>query len=294
MEMHQIRYFLAVSDQLNFSRAADSCNVAQPSLTRAIKKLEEQLGGPLFDRERGRVRLTEFGRLIHPHLQQIFEASKTVLDEANGFRTLERAPVRLGAMGTINPSRVIGFLDRLRTDIPTLDLSVHEATGGRLVEEMLAGDLDVALIGLPSFPDRLNAMPLYKERYVICFREGHRFGDMSAVPLRELDGIDYLLRSHCEFAANAEDFLGGPRPYKVNVVYRSEREEWIQAMILCGRGCAVMPESLPRLPGILTRALVEPDLARVVSLVTVAGRQFSPTVQHLTKIARSYPWVESV
>ena len=172
MEMHQVRYFLAVSQELNFSRAADACNVAQPSLTRAIKKLEQELGGPLFNRERGRVRLTEFGDLMRPHLEQILEVGKTVRNEADGFRTLDRAPVRLGAMGTINPSRVVGFLDRLRTEIPTLDLSVHEATGGRLVEEMLAGDLDVALIGLPSFPERLNAAPLYKERYVISFSRG--------------------------------------------------------------------------------------------------------------------------
>ena len=114
---------------------------------------------------------------------------------------------------------------------------------------------------------------------------------MPAVPLRELDGEDYLLRSQCEFAANADEFLGGPRPYKVNIVYRSEREEWIQAMILCGRGCAVMPEFLPRLPGIATRVLVEPDLKRVVSLVTVAGREFSPPTQRLMKIARAYPWI---
>ena len=142
MEMHQVRYFLAVSKELNFSSAAKACNVAQPSLTRAIKKLEGELGGPLFDRGRSRVRLTEFGKLMSPHLEKIFDASKTVRSEANEFRTLERAPVKLGAMGTINPSRVVGFLDRLRSEIPSLDLSVREANGGQLVEEMMAGDLD--------------------------------------------------------------------------------------------------------------------------------------------------------
>ena len=293
MEMHQVRYFLAVSRELNFSRAADACNVAQPSLTRAIKKLEEELGGPLFTRERGHVRLTEFGDLMLPHLEQIFDVGAIARNEADGFRTLERAPVRLGAMCTINPSRVVGFLERLRAEIPMLDLTVREGAAGELVDEMMSGELDVALIGLPSFPDRLDARPLYSERYLIAFPEGHRFGDMPAVPLDELDGEDYLLRSNCEYGANAEEFLGGPRPYKVNIVYRSEREEWIQAMILCRRGCAVMPEFLPRLPGIATRVLVEPDLERVVSLVTVAGRQFSPPVQRLLKIARTHAWTEA-
>ena len=154
MEMHQVRYFLAVSRELNFSRAADTCNVAQPSLTRSIKKLEAELGGPLFVRERGHIRLTEFGDLMRPHLEQILEVRAIARNEADGFRTLERAPVRLGAMCTISPSRVVGFLERLRAEIPTLDLTVREGAAGELVDEMMSGELDVSLIGLPSFPDR--------------------------------------------------------------------------------------------------------------------------------------------
>jgi DNA-binding MarR family transcriptional regulator len=69
MELHQIRYFLAVAETLNFNRAAERCNVSQPTLTRAIKKLEEELGGPLFRRERKLTHLTDLGRLMRPHLE---------------------------------------------------------------------------------------------------------------------------------------------------------------------------------------------------------------------------------
>lgn len=72
MEMHQIRYFLAVCEELNFTRAAERCNVAQPSLTRAIKLLEEELGGQLFHRERANTHLSELGRLVKPHLEEVF------------------------------------------------------------------------------------------------------------------------------------------------------------------------------------------------------------------------------
>ena len=68
MEMHQIRYFLAVADELNFTRAATKCNVSQPSLTRAIKLLEEELGGPLFHRERANTHLSELGQTVRPNL----------------------------------------------------------------------------------------------------------------------------------------------------------------------------------------------------------------------------------
>src|SRR5215831_15485976 len=76
MEMHQIRYFLAVADELNFTRAATKCNVSQPSLTRAIKLLEEELGGALFHRERANTHLSELGRMVMPHLQQVYGQSQ--------------------------------------------------------------------------------------------------------------------------------------------------------------------------------------------------------------------------
>ena len=75
MEMHQVRYFLAVARLLNFTRAADECNVTQPSLTRAIKQLEAELGGDLFRRERPAAQLTELGQRMHPLLQQCFDAA---------------------------------------------------------------------------------------------------------------------------------------------------------------------------------------------------------------------------
>ena len=75
MEMHQIRYFLAVAETLNFTRAAEECHVAQPSLSRAIRKLEEELGGDLFRRERNRTHLTDLGRAMQPLLHQAFESA---------------------------------------------------------------------------------------------------------------------------------------------------------------------------------------------------------------------------
>ena len=73
MEMHQIRYFLAVCETLNFTRAAEACNVSQPSLTRAIKGLEDELGGPLFRRERNNTHLTGLGEMMRPHLTQVMQ-----------------------------------------------------------------------------------------------------------------------------------------------------------------------------------------------------------------------------
>lgn len=287
--MHQVRYFLAVCETLNFTRAAELCNVAQPSLTRAVKKLEAELGGPLFRRERSRTHLTDLGRLMLPHLAQIQGTAQAAAAEAEEYHCLDKAPLRLGVMSTIGPQRLVTFFDRLRCEVPSLDLSLSEARGRDLVGQLMNGDLDIALIGLPVYPARLNAHTLYDERYVIGFRKGHRFERLSAVPIRELDRENYLSRTHCEFR-DYYDAMGRPVPFEVNIRYSSEREDWVQAMILAGMGCAIMPEFLPTLPGLATRVLVEPEVNRTISLVTVAGRRYSPIVEALVRSAQRFDW----
>ncbi len=85
MEMHQVRYFLAVAEELNFTRASEKCNVTQPSLSRAIKLLEEELGGPLFRRERESIHLTDLGNLVRPHLQLVYDHSRLVKHLSQDF-----------------------------------------------------------------------------------------------------------------------------------------------------------------------------------------------------------------
>jgi DNA-binding transcriptional LysR family regulator len=98
MEMHQVRYFLAVAEELNFTRAAEKCNVTQPSLTRAVKALEEELGGPLFHRERANTHLSELGRMVRPHLQQIFDDSLEAKRVAQNFSKLKKSKLKVGVM----------------------------------------------------------------------------------------------------------------------------------------------------------------------------------------------------
>lgn len=289
MEMHQVRYFLAVCEAQNFTRAADACNVAQPSLTKAIKKLEEEFGGALFLRERNHTILTELGRRVKPHIDRMAEASVAAKQDAAGFLSDETVKIRLGVMSTIAPTRMIGFLSRLREDVHGLQLELREASGTALIEAMTAGDLDVALMAMPNLPDALHAMPLYPERYVIAFPAGHAFARRNAVAIEALAGIDYLKRVHCEFVDHIEA-MGEARPLGVNVRYSSEREDWVQAMVAAGLGCSIMPEHLPMMDGISTRPLKDPKVSRTVSLVTVAGRRHAPALASMVRVAKRYAW----
>ncbi len=289
MEMHQVRYFLAVCEAQNFTRAAESCNVAQPSLTKAIKKLEEEFGGVLFHRERNRTILTELGRRVKPHIEIVADAASAARQDASGFFNDETIKIRLGVMATIAPTRMIGFLARLRNEIHGLEMDLLGASGKELIKAMSNGELDVALMAMPTLPDNLKSLPLYSERYMIAFPTGHTFQRQNAVNISDLKGLEYLQRVHCEFVEHYE-VMGDAQPLGVNVRYSSEREDWVQAMIVAGLGCSIMPEHLPMLDGIGTRPLREPKVSRTISLVSVAGRQHSPAVASMIRVAKRYPW----
>ena len=103
-------------------------------------------------------------------------------------------------MSTIGPGQMVPFLAKLHDEIPSIAVEIKEAAGQDLADLLLDGELELALIGLPSLPDRLRAIPLYSERYTIAFPKGHRFEQMNAIPCAELGGEDYLKRVHCEFS----------------------------------------------------------------------------------------------
>jgi len=284
-----VRYYLTLCDTLNFTRAAEICNVTQPALTRAIQKLEEELGGPLISRERSHTHLTDLGKLMRPYLETVFNATEEARAKAADYSKLDLAPLDLGIMCTLGPARLVGLLERLSLEVPGMQVSMREGRASKLVAELEGGALDVALVAHPVYSERLHPRPLYRERYVIAFRKGHRFEQMNAISFNELDGEDYVERVNCEFPEHFSA-LGFTDETNCTVRYRSEREDWVQAMILAGMGCAVMPEHMPLMPGIETRLIIEPEVTRTVSLVTVAGRRFSPMVQALVRLVQHHDW----
>ena len=121
MEMHQVRYFLAVARVLNFTRAADECNVTQPSLTRAIKQLEAELGGDLFRRERPAAQLTELGQRMHPLLKQCYEAASGARELASSFKSGEVGALRIALTHSVDLSLLIPHLDQIKRQFNRLE-----------------------------------------------------------------------------------------------------------------------------------------------------------------------------
>lgn len=289
MEMHQVRYFLAVCEHLNFTRAAEHCNVAQPSLTRAIKLLEDELGGPLFHRERANTHLTELGQMVQPHLREVFERTQVVKREAQDFGKLKRAKLRLGIMCTISPNMLVELVSALQSRHPGMELHLADGPASELDRRLKEGDLEGAIYCDPNGTedDRLHRLLLFREQMMIVMPPTHRLANQPAIRMADLDGECYVNRIQCEY--NGDD-----RPVwdqcHWKTVYRSERDDWVLAMVAAGIGFGFMPEKCVNHPGVVSRPLVEPEFWREVALVTVRGRPHSPALGALVREATRLSW----
>ena len=290
MELHEIRYFLALSRLRNFTRAAEACNVTQPALTRAIQKMEEELDGLLFSRERNNVHLTELGRLVEPHLTEAAARTEAARETAGRFLRLEGAQLSLGIMCSVGPLRFVGFLGRFRAEHPGIDLTLIEGMPDRLCGLLEDGDLDVALMARPEgFPEELRVERLYPEQFVIACSAGHRFAMRNAVAVADLDGESYLSRINCEYRDTLAEICRANGASLVRS-FRSEREDWILTMVAAGLGVCFLPEYSASFPGVVGRPFISPAIAREVCLVTVAGRRWSRPLEAFVTAVRRYPW----
>lgn len=290
--MHQVRYFLAVADHLNFTRAAEALHVAQPSLTRAIQKLEEELGGPLFRRERANTHLTELGRMMQPHLAASLAAAEAAKRQALSFRKSEVGQLAIGACGTICVGLAAPVLATLVDEIPALDLHLEIRGQAELERQLLAGEIDAALLAPPGgLPERFDQRALTEEPFVAAFAPGHRFAKVAELALEALDGEPLVIRSGCGHEAALAAAMAARGINRV-VRHRSGDERWLVELVRAGLGCCVLPATTARLQGLGHRVLADlPVLHRVV-LATVAGRRHSPALAALVRRVErgATPW----
>ncbi len=290
MEMHQVRYFLAVCRTLNFTKAAEECNVAQPSLTRAVQKLEEELGGPLFHRERANTHLTELGRLMLPHLAQTFAAAQAAKSLAVSVRKGEVAPLRLAIDSSVRSDPVIATLADLRKSIKGFELTLGTGSSQDVIDDVLEGDFDLVVTGQKGdLPDRMRSWVLFRESCSVVVPKDHRFAKQKSVAVRELEGEPIIERIGCCMtpAFQALCDAAGIMP---DVRHRAISEEHLQQLVLAGFGCGVMPRTLPVAEGLASVPLENNTFERDVVLATVAGRRFSIAADAFVKVVRARDW----
>ncbi len=292
MELYQIRYFLAVADTLNFTRASERSFVSQPALTKAIQRLEEAIGGRLFDRTKNSVQLTELGRGMLPNFRQIYETANHAREEARRLTRVQREVVRVGVMCTIDFHQVLpGFVESQegRTEV---ELSFREGNLEALTDALDQGDVDVGIMCSPyEIPKRFATTPLFSEDYVLAIGDDHRFSGRTSVEMVELNRERYCERVMCEFSTYIERLLRD-RGVRLEVVQQSSREDWIQALVRANFGVAFMPISIARAARLAYVTMSDVPIVREVAVLTQAERPTSPAQQAVIDSLVNHSWEE--
>jgi len=290
LEMQQVRYFVALAQELNVICAAEKCNVNEAVLARSIQQLERELGGPLFHQEAGNTYLSELGRTMLPYLQAVDENYRAARDRARGLGGLAPATLTIGAMCTIGPQLVSDLFMRFRAQHPDIKVQIADGGAPQLIELLKAGELEVAILGVHGeLPEWLLPLPIFEERFVVAVSPNHRLATQDVVKAAELDKEPYVSRTACEVFVPVRNELRrrGIAPEKV---FSSPRDDWVQAMIQAGMGFGFFPEFSVTSPDLVVRPLVEPRFYRTLYLATVRGRPHSPAVGAFVQQARRYPW----
>lgn len=242
MELQQLRYFVAVASTGSFSRAAERCQVTQPSLSQQIAKLEGGLRQRLFDRTGRQVLLTDSGRLLLESAESILAAVDDAERKLRESDTLDGGQVTLGALPTIAPYLLPRILKRFMARFPRVEITVHEDVTKHLLEGISAGDLDLALIALPVPDERLHVEPLLTEPLLLALPPKHRLLRRRRIGLNDLRTERFILLN--EMHCLGEQVVSFCRANECHprVGCRSAQISTIQNLIALGQGVSLLPD----------------------------------------------------
>jgi DNA-binding transcriptional LysR family regulator len=294
MEMHQVRYFLAVARVLNFTRAADECNVTQPSLTRAIKQLETELGGDLFRRERPAAQLTELGQRMHPLLKQCYEAATGARQLASSFKSGEVGALRIALTHSIDLSLVIPHLDQIKRQFDRLEFHLLRGDAREVGEFLKKGEAELGIAAeIGEEWGRLDTWPLFTENFQFVVNRQHPLAARAKLNFEDLRAEQLLARNYCEHAERMNSSL---REHGLDVDGRHEisSERDLIELLEADIGVAVVPDTAS-IPPTLKRTIVEGmDARRTVQLYGVAGRERTAVASAVMRMLRGTNWQQFI
>lgn len=290
MEMHQIRYFLSVARTLNFTHAAEECHVAQPSLSRAIIKLEEEMGGDLFRRERGLTHLTELGRLMRPLLAQCHDSAAAAKTLASSYKKGTCAPLCLALSNTINLQLLIQPLTELVQAFPGLELKFHRGTADDVDSALKQGVAELGLAcPLPDPWDRLESWVLFTENFELVVPRQHPLAMRNSLMLASIAECRLLPRNYCEQREALAGILQAKKlAQDFDDAIASDHD--LMALLAANVGVAIMPLSARTTDTVRFLPVDDLELSRPVVLYAVAGRQRSAAATALLRLLRAANW----
>jgi DNA-binding transcriptional LysR family regulator len=292
MEMQQVRYFLAVARTLNFTRAAEQCNVTQPALTRAIRQLEDELGGELIRREGRLSHLTELGQRMLPLLTQCYESAINAKALAAKVKSGDVATLAVGVSQTLDLSLLIGPLAEMHRSFTGLQLKLRRGNGAQIAAWLKNGDIELAFGGpLGETWDRLDCWPMFTESFDLVVSPDHDFAKRNDMELDvELIRREKLL-VHTDFdpaelSASSLESAG----FCFDDAHQVDCSRDLEALLAAQLGIAILPASALNSVNVLHLRCSALDLRRTVAVYTIAGRGRTREAGVLLNLVRAADW----
>lgn len=267
METEQLKNFVRVAQRQSFTKAAAEIGLSQSAISRSIAKLEEELGQPVFERQRKRVALTDAGQQLYPRAQQILnlieDTKAEICDDG------ESGKVRLAAIPTIAPFLLPSLLQKIAKSFPKAQLTVHEDTTDRLVKRLAEGESDLALVALPIAGKHVEVAELFEEPLLLVVPKSHPLAKKKRVSLGDVEALPFVLLDevHC-LSGNILSFCS-QRSLQPIVTERTSQLATIQELVTLGHGISLIPAMARRhdeSPRRVYRSFVPPAPTRKIAL----------------------------
>jgi LysR family transcriptional regulator, hydrogen peroxide-inducible genes activator len=272
MEVHQLRYFCAVAETGNFTRAAEREQVAQPSLSQQIMKLEEELAVRLFDRLGRSVRLTDMGQMFLPRARTILNEMRAAKEEVAQRQSSVAGPISVGVIPTIAPYFMPTRIASFSRKYPEAAMTVVEDVTVRLMDRLRGGLVDLAIMALPARGHDLECYPLRTERLFAILPKGHRLSKKRTLVVKELRDEPFLLLrdDHC-FRETSIEICKRARILP-QVIFESGQFSSILGMVGAGLGVSIVPEMALEQRQDCTFVLIADEKAsRTIGAATLKG-----------------------
>lgn len=278
MEIHQVRYFVAVAELGSFTRAAERCNVAQPSLSQQVRKLERSVGHRLFDRVPKGALLTEAGKALLPRARRILSEVRDAVESLRQDIDSGRGPLAVGAIPTMAPYLLPAVLRYFLRRFPECELTLREDFTERLVEAVADAELDCAVVSTPIASQLVEVEVIASEPLMLVAPRGHRMLAETPPTLADLRGEPAVVvdEIHC-LGKQVQEFCTSRR-MSPHIVCRSAQLTTVQDLVGLGLGISIVPAMCARADRSTKRQyqyLVDEDLRRDIAVIWQRGRSRS-------------------
>jgi len=290
MELYQLRYFSAVAEHGNFTRAAESCHVSQPSLSQQIINLESELGHKLFHRLGRRAVLTEAGTTLRERTRQILFEVDDATKEIRDSPKLERK-ITIGAITTLAPYLLPPLLALSRKRFPHIQVDIREDFSHDLIHGVLEGDLDLAIVSLPVKDHRLSIEPLFSETLLLVLGKTHPLASKKTVMARDLSDETFaLLGTSSSLAGQIQQFCGDHN-FEPKIGYRCAQIATVKALVALGFCISILPQvtvGAEDRTTLICRSLADRSPTREIGVIRHMQRYQSRGVEQFLALLREH------